>query len=452
LFRSFSYNNFRKYKINNGKLSLKNELPSFFDITSSKLIEELEEEIDSDLNNKSYDFLQKYSLNSNDTNINNHINNKYSNLYNDIDNIRNNCWNSYINSNNNLQSENKDNEQNKFFSKTDINYCFSNNLIENNKNIKSIKSQKESLDIKRIYKSKKENIFNNISKTNPQFNYNGLINENSHFSYKNKYFNNYENNKERKNINENNILINEKDRIMHFNDNIVEFQDGYKYNSVQNIAKGDLNNSKYLHQNKINSIVKTQKFYGFQESNNNQNNDIYNTINNNININNNKIYYNNNINMIYNIIPNNQKDEALQLNENNILFSANSMTNNNNRYIEYVWRQHLNPNDYLIEMYGRLGWICYICDNFNYETRKKCNRCKAIKLPKIKDEICVKRKKIKKEKNIPQDWKLDWICLNCKNLNYGFRKFCNRCKIKKQEVFPSIFLKPNQKLKGNEVI
>ena len=420
MFRSFSYNNFRKYKINNGKLSLKNELPSFFDITSNKLIEELEQEItfNSDLNNKSYDFLQKYSLNSNDTNINNHINNKNSNLYNDIDNIRNNCWNSYINSNNYFQSENKDNEQNKFFSKTD-----------------------------------KENIFNNISKTNPQFNYNGLIMENSHFSYKNKYINNSENNKERKNINENNILITEKDRIIHFNENIVEFQDGYKFNSVQNIAKGDLNDSKILHQNKINSIVKTQKkFYGFQESNTNQNNDIYNTINNNININNNKIYYNNNINMIYNIIPNNQKDEALQLNEKNILFSANSMTNNNNRYIEYVWRQHLNPNDYLIEMYGRLGWICYICDNFNYETRKKCNRCKAIKLPKIKDEICVKRKKIKKEKNIPQDWKLDWICLNCKNLNYGFRKFCNRCKIKKQKVFPSIFLKPSQKLKGKEVI
>ena len=28
--------------------------------------------------------------------------------------------------------------------------------------------------------------------------------------------------------------------------------------------------------------------------------------------------------------------------------------------------------------------------------------------------------------------KSDWICIHCKNLNYSFRVFCNRCQIPKQ--------------------
>ena len=32
-------------------------------------------------------------------------------------------------------------------------------------------------------------------------------------------------------------------------------------------------------------------------------------------------------------------------------------------------------NDYTLEIFGRKGWICKNCNNFNYETRKKCNRC-----------------------------------------------------------------------------
>lgn len=449
LFRSFSYTNLRKYKIKNGKLTLNNKLPSFFDITSCKIIEELEKEItfNSDLNNKSYDFIQKYSLNLNDTNMNNRIYNKNRNLYNDV----NNFWNSDINSYNYFDSRNK-NELNNFFSNSEINHYFGNILNDNHKNIKCIQSQKENIDIEGIYKLKKENLFNNISKTKSKFNYNDLIIENSHFSYKNKYINSYENNKERKVINADNILITKNDESKNFNEDIVEFKDEYKFNSVQNNEKGHLNNTKYLHSNKINSFVNSHKFDGFQESNTNKNNDIYSINNNNINIsNNNKIYYNNYINLINPIIPNNQKDETLQLNEKKKIFSVNYTTNNNNSYIEFV-RQYLNPNDYLIEMYGKLGWICYICDNFNYEPRKQCNRCKAIKLPKIKEEIYIKKKKTKKEKNLQQNWKVDWFCLNCKNLNYGFRKFCNKCKTQRQKISPSIFLKPNQKLKGNEVI
>ena len=33
-------------------------------------------------------------------------------------------------------------------------------------------------------------------------------------------------------------------------------------------------------------------------------------------------------------------------------------------------------------MFGRHGWICKLCNNFNYDTRKKCNRCHVVKKPK----------------------------------------------------------------------
>ena len=84
--------------------------------------------------------------------------------------------------------------------------------------------------------------------------------------------------------------------------------------------------------------------------------------------------------------------------------------------------------EYLVEMFGKKGWICILCNNFNYQTRVKCNRCGVIKKPK-----CIMNKKIKNE-NKNYDFKErcnkkgDWICSNCKNLNYSFRTICNRCK------------------------
>ena len=81
-------------------------------------------------------------------------------------------------------------------------------------------------------------------------------------------------------------------------------------------------------------------------------------------------------------------------------------------------------NDYLVEMFGKKGWICKLCNNFNYESRLKCNRCGITKMPKTIIEI---------KSKVEEEHKLEggWICNHCKNLNYSFRKICNRCKLPK---------------------
>ena len=103
-------------------------------------------------------------------------------------------------------------------------------------------------------------------------------------------------------------------------------------------------------------------------------------------------------------------------------------------------------------MFGRLGWICKQCNNFNFETRNKCNRCFAVKNPKTIEEINKKKEDNKKNKKKAKERKTDWLCLHCQNLNYGFRKNCNRCQIQRKDEFPSIYLEPNQKINGNNNI
>ena len=84
-------------------------------------------------------------------------------------------------------------------------------------------------------------------------------------------------------------------------------------------------------------------------------------------------------------------------------------------------------DDYTLEMYGRRGWICQNCNNFNYETRKRCNRCRIIKLAK---KVTNEPGLFSEGKN-NIDQKFDWVCKYCQNFNYSFRTICNRCKTKK---------------------
>lgn len=36
--------------------------------------------------------------------------------------------------------------------------------------------------------------------------------------------------------------------------------------------------------------------------------------------------------------------------------------------------------------------------------------------------------KVYREHSPKIDTSADWVCLNCSNLNYSFRKVCNRCR------------------------
>ena len=118
---------------------------------------------------------------------------------------------------------------------------------------------------------------------------------------------------------------------------------------------------------------------------------------------------------------------------NQINFNFNQINTFNNEMIKFMYN---NPekkksnkkyiDDYTIEMFGRRGWICIKCNNFNYETRKKCNRCHINKMAKkiIKNDFFP-------GENDNLNHKCDWICSNCGNFNYSFRVICNRCQMKK---------------------
>ena len=76
-----------------------------------------------------------------------------------------------------------------------------------------------------------------------------------------------------------------------------------------------------------------------------------------------------------------------------------------------------------------------------------CNKCKAIKAPKTIEEISKEKEndKVLKKRIIYK--KIDWLCPNCKNINYGFRTNCNRCNNVRKKEFPIVVSLTNQKLK-----
>lgn len=142
---------------------------------------------------------------------------------------------------------------------------------------------------------------------------------------------------------------------------------------------------------------------------------------------------------------------------------TNSSSSNSNK------EEEENNQDYLVEMFGRKGWICKLCYNFNYETRVRCNRCKVDKKPEnilgykpkkknyyyynnfnnfdnynnnnhnyneivINNFNSTRDPKFKDSLQNNNNKKNDWFCANCRNLNYAFRKVCNKCKAPKVYV------------------
>jgi hypothetical protein len=246
-----------------------------------------------------------------------------------------------------------------------------------------------------VIDNKTNNMFESTEQINNDFNQNNDF-EFSNNNNNNKYleFN--------KNNNILNIQSNKEAFINNNNENILEFNNSNN-DELNNIWKRESYGNNYFSTNtNINNF--------FIQNNNN------NTNQNNIQFNNNPFFNN----MIYqqnsqNLINNFNKmsnNYPLHGNVNGLNAQNNNYLMNNNEYSNYFSKnpfQHKNIqeaqnttnkqrkkkviDEYTIEMFGRRGWICDLCNNFNYDTRKKCNRCHILKKPKKNRRISASRKK-----------------------------------------------------------
>ena len=92
------------------------------------------------------------------------------------------------------------------------------------------------------------------------------------------------------------------------------------------------------------------------------------------------------------------------------------------------------------------GWVCSVCQNYNFCGRVHCNRCGKTKAKNDhvgKPKHLLRKENTENEPVIPQRPKVkrttkertgDWLCLACRNVNFAFRQQCNRCKVDKALV------------------
>ena len=101
---------------------------------------------------------------------------------------------------------------------------------------------------------------------------------------------------------------------------------------------------------------------------------------------------------------------------------------------EKIVVKEMEKEEYVFEKFGKLGWECEKCNNFNFESRTVCNRCEAPKQPKSLEQIKLENelKSGDKKKKPLVERKGDWQCPLCHNLNFAFRTSCNRCKLPKE--------------------
>ena len=266
---------------------------------------------------------------------------------------------------------------------------------------------------------------------------NNFIRKDSFFQNEKKLFLNSDEEENEKNLFDNNSFININNN---YSNNIEQDEynqlkpNGNYYQTYQDNLFSSNNPNIYNNNANSNNI---------NQINQNQQNEIQ------INSQNNQIMNLNIINQ-YNLIQNNNLINRLGFNSTNIIngnfmppiFSNNILMNNNNN------NSNLNnnfQNNTLInngEINGRKGWICNFCNNFNFESRNKCNRCKQAK----NHIISPKKKNIgngirnlnknnfeNKGQKLFSEREGDWICFNCKNVNFAFRIICNRCQLPKIE-------------------
>ena len=189
----------------------------------------------------------------------------------------------------------------------------------------------------------------------------------------------------------------------------------------QNYDKKDINNDKLNINFNNNQQPKIQHPFYFNNNNNNNNFFIPNVNERPINYNFNNTF---NINYSSNIIspinyphfPNysfctnpyvqSPKTSNSQINMNSLadkniqnydLYKFNTYYNKTRNQSNNKLNEKKIKDEYTMEMFGRIGWICRQCNNFNFETRNKCNRCFAVKMPKTLEEINKKKENNKKK-------------------------------------------------------
>ena len=198
---------------------------------------------------------------------------------------------------------------------------------------------------------------------------------------------------------------------------------------------------------KSNNFIRKDSYYLNEQNNSNSSNESSkdNIIDNNqINQSLNEIYFQKNQIQIENTLNNNFQNSNINY-ENKIQNSKNGNRENTMIMINNnipIFSQNININKN-IEMFGKKGWICPFCNNFNYENRTKCNRCKIVKYNKNhnkKRNIEIETINNQKKNNLLKQKQFserlgDWICFKCQNLNFAFRIFCNRCQLSKEESY-----------------
>ena len=204
------------------------------------------------------------------------------------------------------------------------------------------------------------------------------------------------------------------------NQNLNEVNKVNSYSPINtiNINKFNINNNffhRYISNNGNNIFPQYNDIFDRTQSQFN-----FNLLQNALNESNNKSFLNKNfinpINLYYNQINYNFQFPSSDEQKNNKF-------NKNKNLLKYQPTRII--DNFTLEMFGKKGWICQFCSNFNYATRKKCNRCHNKK----------QAKKIKKIKNIFSNDNYEkyiengWHCNYCGNFNYSFRVICNRCKL-----------------------
>ena len=189
---------------------------------------------------------------------------------------------------------------------------------------------------------------------------------------------------------------------------------------LDNLKNTDSDNLNFIGNN--NNLLENEKYKNniFKKSSFIKNINFDNTNENNINSNNNNIEY-------------------FQF-QNNFFFEENLKKEKNKKLNdkEKIKFENLKDEEYIFKKFGKRGWQCSKCNNFNFESRIKCNRCSELKSPKtliqIKKETEEKNLGDKKKKILIEK-KGDWQCPKCHNLNFAFRKECNRCHLNKEIYF-----------------